>query len=184
MSEERVYHHIREGGKLTHIGCEVLPNMKPIDVVIECVRFKNQESVGGQKQDGFEAVIKGFTLPLWLNSTNKKRLRKFARQMGATLEDAEYIEKHINNLTVTLCAEECKDPTDIGQKTVGLRISPILPKQPGAKPAAKKILDLTSANFEEWKAWLGKPTSTLAMVMDKFSVTEAALEELKKVKAE
>lgn len=183
MPEERVYHHIREGGKLTHIGCEVLPNMKPIDVVIESVRFKSQESVGGQRQDGFEAKIKGFDLPLWLNATNKKRLRKFARQMGASLEDAEYIEKHINNLTVTLQAEECKDPTDIGQKTVGLRISPVLPKQAGVV-GKKKILDLKSPNYNEWASWLEREGSTLAFVTGKFEVTPEALAELKKIKSE
>lgn len=171
--EEQILKHFRYGGKLTHSGCEVLPNGKPIDVTVVSISYKEDEMVNGKAQEGWVAVIKELKNPILLNSTNRKRL--------ARLAGTDYLET-VKNFTVTLCAEETKDPTDGNSKTMGLRISKIKAKQ-GTAPVAKVKLDVTDGNFAAIKSWLAGEGNTLAGVISKYELSEAALADLKGVKA-
>ncbi len=158
MAEKGI--HYRTGGKLSHSGCEILPEGKDIEyIVIEKVEFKETEEIAGRKETGVWIATfapNPYTkLPMVLNSTNRKRLSKLANN--------EYINL-IKNFPVRLCKEACKDAQD-GGMTVGLRISKIPATRPTttkspvatetvAKPAApqKKVLD--DSNFESAKVFL------------------------------
>jgi len=182
MSEEKLYHHAREGGKLTHSGCEVLPNMKPINVTITHVEFKHDEQVGGVAQDGFNAYFKELKLPIFLNAENKGRLMTHLRNSGIAVPECPYLEKYVKNMYVTLCAEECRDPKIKGGRTMGIRISKILPKIAGA-PVSKIKLDTTDSNYAAIKEWLAGEGKTLSDVTKKYDLTDAALADLKVVKS-
>lgn len=179
--QERIYHHAREGGKLVHSGCEVLPNMKPINATITHIEFKYNEQVGGVAQDGFVAYFKELKLPIFLNATNKNRLIRYNQNHGVPIEECDLLEKHIKNLLVTLQAEECRDPKEKGGKTMGIRISKIFPKPDGIV-ITKQKLDVTDGNFAAIKSWLAGEGNTLAGVISKYELSEAALAELKGVK--
>lgn len=154
MAEKGI--HYRIGGKLSHAGCEILPDGKDIEhIVIEKVEFKESEIIGGRKEEGVWVATfapNPYTkLPMVLNSTNRKRLSKIANN--------EYINL-IKNIPVRLCKEPCKDAQD-GGMTVGLRISKIPPTMPKTQSAApsnstntsqKKVLD--ESNFDSAKAFL------------------------------
>ena len=172
---EQVLKHFRYGGKLTHSGCEVLPNGKPIDVTITSIEYKENETVNGKSQDAWIARTKELKLPIMLNSTNRKRLAK--------LTGTDYLET-VKNFVVTLCSEETKDPTDIGgAKIQGLRISKIKAKQNKSEVVAKIKLDVTDGNYASIKTWLAGEGRTLADVTKKYDLTEAALADLKGVKS-
>lgn len=133
--------HYRVGSRITHAGCEVLPEGKEIPyIVIEKIEFKETEEIAGRKENGVWVATfapNPYTkLPMILNATNKKRLAKLAKNDMINL---------VKNFPVRLCSEECKDAND-GGMTRGLRIS----KLPATIPAtattntqgpAKKILD-------------------------------------------
>lgn len=155
---EKVYHHHREGGKLTHCGCEILPNGKDIlSITINRIEFKYDENVGGNKQNGFVAIFdpNPYTkLSMWLNATNKKRLLK--------LTGLDYLEK-IKNFPVRLTKELARDPAG-GGKVDGLRIS-LLPaknepakqaSQPSTKSDVKAKIELTKEgpDFVKCKGYL------------------------------
>ena len=173
---EQILKHFRYGGKLTHSGCEVLPNGKNIDVTITSIEYKENESVNGKSQDAWIAKTKELKLPILLNSTNRKRLAK--------LTGTDYLET-VKNFVVTLTSEETKDPTDIGgAKIQGLRISKIKAKQTKSDVAVKTKLDVSDGNYAQIKDWLAGDGKTLAMVVAKYELTEAALSDLKTIKAE
>lgn len=172
MSEEQVFKHFRYGGKLTHSGCEVLPNGKPIDVTITSVEYKLKEMVNGKEQETWIANIRELKNPMLLNSTNRKRL--------ARLAGSDYLET-LKDFTVTLCAEETKDPSDGGSKIMGLRISKIKAKQAGAL-VTKIALDVSDGIFAQIASWLSGPDGTLAGVMTKYELTPAAESKLREIK--
>ena len=135
--------HYRTGSKISHSGCEVLPDGKEVPyIVIEKIEFKDKENIGGREETGVWIATfapNPYTkLPMVLNATNKKRLAKLAKNDMINL---------IKNFPVRLCGEECKDAND-GGMTRGLRISKLPPTIPASTAAttqgpAKKILDDT-----------------------------------------
>ena len=51
MSEAQKRHY-RTGGKITHAGCEILPNGKDIEyIVISHIKFFEEHNVGGRKEE-------------------------------------------------------------------------------------------------------------------------------------
>lgn len=137
MAEQGI--HYRQGGKLSHAGCEVLPNGKDIEyIVIEKVEMKEKESVGGREEQNIWIATfapNPYTkLPMVLNATNRKRLSKLARTPYINL---------IKNFPVRLTQEECRDAQD-GGNTWGLRISKIPATVPKQAPVTKQ--ELTSAH--------------------------------------
>jgi len=127
--------HYRTGGKLTHCGCEILPQGNDIEyLVIREIKFKAEEEVGGRTEKGVWVAYfepNPYTnLPMILNSTNRKRLFK--------LSGNENIDE-LKNYPVRLTKEKCKDATD-GGETVGLRISKIPAKKQTVAPKAKPTL--------------------------------------------
>lgn len=137
--------HYRNGSKITHAGCEMLPNGNDIPyIVIEKIEFKESEEIGGRKESGVWIATfaqNPYTkLPMVLNATNKKRIAKLARNEMINL---------IKNLPVRLTKEECKDAQD-GGTTWGLRIS----KLPPTIPAPPKKTLLTEDKLESAKKFL------------------------------
>lgn len=127
MAEQGI--HYRHGGKLTHTGCEILPNGKDIEhIVIEKVELKEAEEVGGRREQNIWIATfapNPYTkLPMVLNATNRKRLSKLAKTPYINL---------IKNFPVRLTQEECRDAQD-GGTTWGLRISKIPAVAPKAMP--------------------------------------------------
>lgn len=137
--------HYRNGSKITHAGCEMLPNGNDIPyIVIEKIEFKESEEIAGRKESGVWIATfaqNPYTkLPMVLNATNKKRIAKLARNEMINL---------IKNLPVRLTKEECKDAQD-GGTTWGLRIS----KLPPTTPAPPKKTLLTEDKLESAKKFL------------------------------
>jgi len=177
MAEEQVLKHYRFSGKLSHIGCEILPNGKDITVTIERISFVDNEVINGEKQSAWVCYFKPnqyFKLPMVLNSTNRKRLAK--------LSGTPYLET-VQNLTVTLTQE--MDKAIGGGRDYGLRISNIKPAQVQNAPvqAERKPLTLSSPNYPQLVEWL-RDKGTLASLLSGYSPDEECLVELKKIKAE
>lgn len=162
--------HYRVGGKLTHAGCEMLPNGNDIEyIIIERIEFKDSENVGGRIEQGIWvahfAPNQYTKLPMVLNATNRKRIAKLFPQVAG----------HINllkNIAVRLTKEETKDIQD-GGKTYGLRISKIpakAPKKPTLTPSHEK--------WTECVSWVkqGNPAETLRQWYD---ISEAVIQQLK-----
>ncbi len=171
-NEPRLLHY-RHGGKITHAGVECLPAGKDIIVTIERIAFVEKEMINGEQQAAWVAYLKPnpYTpLPIVLNATNKKRLAK--------LSGTPYLET-VQNLTITLTKE--MDKAIGGGKDWALRISNIKPAQVAA--AERKPLSLTSPNYSQLVEWL-KDKGTLAGLLSGYSPDEAAMVELKKIKAE
>lgn len=139
MEEQGI--HYRTGSKITHAGCEMLPDGKDIPyIVIEKIEFKAMEEIAGRKENGVWVATfapNPYTkLPMILNATNRKRLAKLARNDMINL---------IKNFPVRLCKEECKDAAD-GGMTMGLRISKLPatePKVATPPPPPKQKQELT-----------------------------------------
>lgn len=129
MNQEDIYY--RAGGKITHAGCEILDGGKDTDFIIDHIEFKDQEKINGKTENGVWlmhfAKNPYTTLPVILNSTNKKRLVKL-------FPECEGFLARIKNKPVTMTKELTRDPKDGGQ-VYGLRISPIPAKMP--EPAEK-----------------------------------------------
>ena len=147
MSEQGI--HYRTGGKLTHSGCEMLPSGKDIEyIVIERIEFKEQENIGGRTEQG--VWIAHFaknpytTLPMVLNSTNRKRIAKLFPQVEGCIN-------LLKNVAVRLTREKTRDVQD-GGETWGLRIS----RMPAKKPAEPKkdVLNDKHANWGKCVEWL------------------------------
>lgn len=149
--------HYRQGGKLTHAGCEILPDGKDIEyIVIEKIEFRETEEVAGRTEKGVWiatfAPNKYTTLPIILNATNRRRLFK--------LSQVEHIDT-LTNFPVRLTKEKTRDVQD-GGETWGLRISKLPPTKPVKKklgeadiPSAAKFLETRS--IEELKEYYDIP---------------------------
>ena len=160
---EQLLKHYRYGGKLTHIGCEVLPSGNQINVVIDHIAWVEKEQVNGENKPSWVAYFKPnsyFSLPMVLNATNKKRL--------ARLSGTPYLET-VKNLPVTLCQE--MDKAIGGGKDWGLRISQIAPKVTAQGDVVKNKLTPTSDNWNAVVAWAQTPGNPIESVWKKYEVT-------------
>jgi hypothetical protein len=139
--------HFRTGGKLTHAGCEMLPDGEDIEYIeFASIQYKESEEVSGRTEKG---VWVGYfnpnpytNLPMILNATNRKRI---ARLSG--IDDIDMLK----NFAVRLTKEKTRDVQD-GGDTFGLRISKIPAKAPASKPKP----ELTEAAFEKAAEFLLK----------------------------
>lgn len=115
--------HYRTGGRLTHCGCEMLPNGEDIPrIIIERIEYKESEMINGRRELGVWiahfAPNNGYTnLPFIMNATNRKRLVKLFPQCDGYLARLE-------NIPVRMTREKTRDVQD-GGETWGLRISKI-----------------------------------------------------------
>lgn len=144
--------HYRTGGKLTHAGCECLPNGKDIEyIVISWIEYKAKEKINGRTEENVwiaHFAPNPYTkLPMILNATNRKRIAKL-------FPDCNGYINMLKNIPVRLTREVCRDAQD-GGDTWGLRISkipakvPVAPAAPApAKPKEKPFL--TPENEEKW----------------------------------
>lgn len=145
MAEQPLKHY-RYGGKLTHIGCEVLPSGNPISVVIDHIAWVEKEQVNGENKPSWVAYFRQnpyFSLPMVLNATNKKRL--------ARLSGTPYLET-VKNLPVTLCQE--MDKAIGGGKDWALRVSQIAPKVTPTGEVVKIKLTPESGNWSSIVKWV------------------------------
>ena len=147
MAEQGI--HYRTGGKLTHAGCEMLPNGKDIEyIVIERIEFKESENIGGRTEQGvwiaYFAKNEYTNLPMVLNSTNRKRIAKLFPEVEGCIN-------LLKNIAVRLTREKTRDVQD-GGETWGLRIS----RMPAKKPTApkKEVLSKEHPNWAKCVAWL------------------------------
>lgn len=170
MAEQGI--HYRTGGKLTHAGCEMLPNGKDIEyIVIERIEYKEEESIGGRMERGvwvaYFAKNPYTTLPMVLNSTNRKRIAKLFPQVEGCIN-------LLKNVAVRLTREKTRDVQD-GGETWGLRISRMAAKMPAAPK--KDILTEQHANWAKCVKWLadGKDIESLR---GKYEITKEIEEKL------
>ena len=134
--------HYRTGGRLTHAGVEMLPQGNDIEyVILKEIKFKESEEVAGRTEKGvwvgYFAPNPYTTLPIILNSTNRKRLFK--------LSGNDNIDE-LKNYPVRLTKEKCRDVQD-GGETWGLRISKLPAKVP-VTPVKQKP-SITEENFDK-----------------------------------
>lgn len=161
--------HWRIGSKSEYIGCEVLPNMKDIEyVVIDHIEFKDRLSVqGSTKENMWVCYFKKneyFDRPMLLNSTNRRRLCKLAKN--------QYPES-IKDFPVRLTSELCRDPQGDGQ-TEGLRFSKIPARAP-----KKESLTVGSEKFEKCRTAL-KNGYTIEQMKAKYEISKDVEKELLK----
>ena len=170
MAEQGI--HYRTGGKLTHAGCEMLPNGKDIEyIVIERIEYKEEESIGGRMERGvwvaYFAKNPYTNLPMVLNSTNRKRIAKLFPEVEGSIN-------LLKNVAVRLTREKTRDVQD-GGETWGLRIS----RMPAKKPVAPKkdVLTEQHANWVKCVKWLadGKDIESLR---GKYDITKEIEEKL------
>jgi hypothetical protein len=169
MAEQELKHY-RYGGKITHIGVEVLPSGKDITAVIEKIAWVEKEVVTGEVKPSWVAYFKPnpyFTLPMILNSTNKKRL--------ARLSGTPYLET-VKNLPVTLTKE--MDKAIGGGRDWGLRISVVPPKVTAKGEVIKPTLTPESTNWNDIVKWI-QEGGAINSVTNKYDISEDNLVLLK-----
>ena len=179
MSEEKGIHY-RIGGKLTHAGCEILPDGKDIPyIVIAKIEYKESEEVGGRTEKGVWIATfapNPYTkLPMVLNSTNRKRIAKRSGTETINL---------VKNIAVRLTKEKCRDVHD-GGETWGLRISKSDPVQPQTQSqgqtqtseAKKPILDERHPRWAECVEYI-KKGNTVDALRTKYEVSEETAQKL------
>lgn len=165
MSEQ--LKHWRYGGNITHIGMEALPSGNDITVVIDRIAHVENEVVNGKKQPAWVCWFKKnpyFTLPMVLNTTNRKRLVK--------LSGTSYLET-VKDLPVILTKEMDKIPGE-SEKDWCLRISKIKPTN------NKQKLDVNSPNYASIKKWLKEQGGSIEGIKAKYEVSEETIKELLK----
>lgn len=158
--------HYRVGSKITHSGCEILPNGEDIErIVIERIEFHETDNVGGRKEmNVWVAYFKPnpyAKLPMVLNSTNRRRLSKLYPECKG------YINQ-LTDVAVRLTREKTRDPQD-GTDTWGLRIS-MLPPAPERRETEKKVL--TEENVAAIREWMQKNKKTLDDVRAYYVVSD------------
>lgn len=139
---EEIKIHYRTGGKLTHAGTEMLPNGQDVEVIIEHIEFCETHEISGRKENNVWVCYfhknPYTTLPIVLNSTNRKRLSKLAK--------TNYLVD-VKNFPVRMTKEMTRDVQDGGQ-IEGLRISKI-PAKIKYEPTKKETLKIGSENFNK-----------------------------------
>lgn len=177
MAEQGI--HYRTGGKLTHAGCEMLPSGKDIEyIVIERIEYKDSANIGGRTEQGvWEAYFANnpyTTLPMVLNSTNRKRIAKLFPEVEGCIN-------LLKNVAVRLTREKTRDVQD-GGETWGLRIS----RMPAKKQETPKKITLTQDNpkWDECVKWIqsGKNVEWLRQWYDITKEIEDALNDKAKSK--
>lgn len=179
MTEKGI--HYRTGGKLTHAGCEMLPNGKDIPyIVIDHIEYKEEEFVSGRKETNtWVAYFKPnpYTkLPIILNATNRKRIGKLAKTPYINL---------VKDFPVRLTQEETRDIQD-GGKMMGLRISKIPATKPQPQSKPKKVesekTPLTEDKIESAKKYI--KDHTITELENFYVIPDDMMEILKKYKDE
>lgn len=180
MATNEVGIHYRTGGKLTHCGCECLPQGQDIPrIIIEKIEFRDREQINGRTEMGVWVATfapNPYTkLPFILNSTNRRRLAKMFPQVDGCIN-------LLKNIPVRLTREKTRDVQD-GGETWGLRISkmPAAPEPKAAapapaKPAAKKVI--TEDKVDAVVAWAkenGKTVADIEAVYDMSEVVKNAI---------
>jgi len=160
-----------------YLGSNALTDGQQPTVTIKRITDASGAKVQGQTKDVTLMYLAEFDVPMILNKVNCAALtwnfgtKSFENWIGKSAV-------LFSDPDVDAFGTKVEALRFVKNKVRGIFDASGVPTAP-----KKKTLDLTSTNFEEWKAWLGKPTSTLAAVIEKFAVTEAALEELKKIKS-
>lgn len=172
MANKESMIHYRTGGKLTHCGVEILPNGQDIPCIyIKSIKFHESHEVAGRSIDN--VWIATFepnpytTLPMVLNSTNRVRLSKLARE--------PYLER-ISNFPVRLTQEDAKDVKN-GGTTKGLRIS----KTPATIPPQpkKEVMTKEHPNFDKCVAHI-KGGGTVDDLRVKYDISKDVEDEIRK----
>ncbi len=166
--------HWRTGGKLTNAGCEMLPDGKDIDyIVIKSIEYKDEHTINGRKESGvWVATFEQnpyTTLPMILNSTNRKRLSK--------MFGTDYIDT-LTNIAVRLTKEKTRDPQE-GGETWGLRIHKDKPKAPVTPK--KPVLTESHEKFNDCKAKVVSKEYTVEQLRAWFDISAEVEELLTKV---
>lgn len=166
MAVERI--HYKTGGKIEYSGVEVLPDGKDIEVIITKVEFAKNIDVQGKKKENVWlahfAPNEYAKLPMIINSTNRKRLAKLAKQAYINL---------IIEFPVYITQEEARDPST-GDMVMGLRISKIPHKLLETKP-------FLSSSHPAWKdcvKYVAGDKAKVADIRKKYFVFEDVEEEL------
>lgn len=148
--EEQKLVHWRVGGKIEYCGVEALENGRDVEVEIDHIDFFESKRIQGDaKSNVWVCYFKAnpyTTLPMLLNSTNRKRLSK--------LTNTDYLQT-VKNFWVRLTKEECRDPQD-GGRTEGLRISKIPAKGKSTKQVELEELTPDHPNWPLCVAFLKK----------------------------
>lgn len=170
MTEKGI--HYRTGGKLTHAGCEMLPDGKDIEyIVIERIEYKESEKIGGRVETGVwvaHFAKNSYTnLPMVLNSTNRKRIAKLFPEVEGCIN-------LLKNIAVRLTREKTKDVQD-GGETWGLRISRMQAKAPTAPK--KDVLSEKHANWDKCVKWLADGNG-IESLRSKYEITKEVEEKL------
>lgn len=161
--------HYRQGGRLTHCGCEMLVGGKDIEsITVDHIEYKEKESIGGRTEEGVWVLYfepNPYTkLPMVLNATNRKRLVKL-------FPDCEGYIARLKHFNIRLTRERCRDVQD-GGETWGLRISKIRPEQPKA-PSASAKKEITEDKIGKVVEWALKNGKTVADIEEKYTMSES-----------
>lgn len=158
--------HYRYGSKITHIGCEVLPNGNDISVVIDNIKYVEGVMINGEKKDDWICTFKPnpyFTLPMVLNITNRKRIARFLGK--------PYVEL-VKDMPVFLTKE--MDKAFGGGRDWGLRIGKVQPKVAATK---KPVLTPESTNWAQIVGWV-KDGNEIKSVSMKYDISAENLKKL------
>lgn len=149
------------------IGTYILPEDKPINVVITNVEWKKTKVMGQdqKKSIAYFAPNQYFDKPMLLNATNMTRLER--------ITGSKYIEDW-KNVSVTLQRE--MDKSIGGGKDWALRIAQIAPK---TSESVKKQLNPQSAGWAVTIDWL-KKGGAIETISEKYDISVDDLEKLKK----
>ena len=166
--------HWRTGGKLSHAGCEMLPNGNDIEyIVIERIEFKEREEVSGRIEKGvwvaYFAPNSYTKLPMILNSTNRKRIAKRFPECN------DYIDT-LKNIAVRLTREKTRDAQD-GGETWGLRISKSAPTLP--QPPKKEVLTTSHEKWPNCVEWIAGGND-IASLRARYDISKEVEEQLNK----
>lgn len=166
--------HWRTGGKLSHAGCEMLPQGNDIEyIVIERIEYKECEEVSGRIEKGvwvaYFAPNPYTKLPMILNSTNRKRIAKRFPECN------DYIDT-LKNIAVRLTREKTRDAQD-GGETWGLRISKSAPTLPQAPK--KEVLTTSHAKWVNCIEWIAGGND-IASLRARYDISKEVEEQLNK----
>lgn len=157
--------HYRYGGKLEFAGVEMLGQKEKVVVDIDHIAFHDSYKVQGSlKPNVWIAYLKPnpyTTLPILLNSTNRKRLAKLAK--------TDFLQT-VKNFRVGIVKEWTRDPVDGGQ-IEGLRISKTPEPQPKPEPKKKPVLEIGSENYAKCVAYI-KEGKDFAALDKAFEISE------------
>lgn len=167
--------HWRIGGKLSHAGCEMLPQGKDIEyIVIERIEYKEQEKVNGRMENGvwvaYFAPNQYTTLPMILNSTNRRRIAKRFPECN------DYIDT-LKNIAVRLTKEKTRDAHDGSGEIWGLRISKSAPTLPQAPK--KEVLTAQHAKWPNCVEWIAGGNE-IASLRARYDISKEVEEQLNK----